>query len=148
MLKLTSKRTLLAIGSAIVLTYTTWVTQRVHAQNPRSAFLAYGMVTIASGQTLRLNAVSVNVGHDVGVELFFLDSRGNVAARAATRLAPGQATFLDFRLPGPTAGNRVQVRALVRWAGDLGPEGYIIPSMEATDDATGRVTVLGPDSAG
>jgi hypothetical protein len=146
--KLTPKIVSLAAAAAIACTCTIWLTNRAQAQTKRTGFLAYGMIGIASGQTLRVSTVSVNVGHDVPVELLFLDSQGNVLAHSADKLLPGHAIFLDYRFPGTSSGNRVQVRALVRWTTDLGTDGYVIPAVEVIDDGTGRTVVSEPDPAG
>jgi hypothetical protein len=131
----------LAIVAAIALTGSIWFVNRVQAQSDRTAFLAYGMLGITNGQTMRLNAVLVNVDHEVPVELLFLDSQGNVIARSVDKLAPGHATLLDFRLPPGPIATRAQVRAILRWSTNLGSGGYVIPSLELIDDATGRTVV-------
>jgi hypothetical protein len=146
MLNLKSKITSMAVVAAIAITGTVWFTNRAHAQTRGAAgFLASGMVTIVSGQSLRLNAVSVNVVHDVPVELLLFDSQGNVVGRAVQTLAPGHSTSLEFHLPPGPIASRMQVRTIVRWATQLGTDGYIIPTLESVDDATGRTTVLEPD---
>ena len=146
--KLTPRIMSLAAAAAIACTCTTWSTNHAQAQTKRTGFLAFGMSGIASGHTLRVSAVSVNVAHDVPIELLFLNSEGNVVARSADKLLPGHATFLDVHFPGSPAGNRVQLRALVRWTTDLGADGYVIPTVETIDDATGRTTVLAGDPEG
>jgi hypothetical protein len=138
----------LVLAAAIACTCTIWFANRAQAQVKRTGFLAFGMIGIASGETLRVSAVSVNVAHDVPVELLLVDSQGNIVAQSADKLLPGHATSLDFHFPGAPVGNRVHVRALVRWTTDLGTDGYVIPSVEMIDDATGRTLVCDPDPAG
>jgi hypothetical protein len=153
-MKMVPKRrriTSLAIASALAVISFIWFANRARAQaqaESTSGFLAYGIVGITSGQTLRLNAVSVNVGHDVPVELLFLDSQGNVVGRSVDKLTPGHATLLDFRPPSAPALTRKRVRALVRWSTALGTNGYVIPSLEVIDDATGRTTLAWPNPEG
>jgi hypothetical protein len=106
------------------------------------------VVGIASGQTARLNVVTVGVNHVVPVELTFLDDRGNVVARIVERLQPGQATALDFHFVPNPRGIRYPIRGLVRWGTQLGSEGYVIPTLEVIDDVTGRTLVLGGDPEG
>jgi hypothetical protein len=143
---LTSRLRSLAIASAIAVTCTIWFTTHATAQNQRaSGFLAYGMIGITSGQTLRLNAASVNVRREVPVELLFLDTQGNVIGRSAERVLPGHAIFLELPFSPTGTGRRMQVRGLIRWATDLGPEEYVIPTLEVIDDVTGRTTVMDPD---
>lgn len=149
MLNLKSKITSMAIVAAIAITGIVWFAGRALAQTKgATGFLASGIVTIVSGQSLRLNAASVNVGHDVPVELLLLDSQGTVVGRAVQTLPPGHSTSLEFHLPPGPIASRMQVRMLVRWATQLGTDGYIIPTLESVDDVTGRTTVLGGNPEG
>ena len=137
---------MLAVALSVAAVGGVWFAHLAKAQEARaSGYLAYGIVGIASGQTARLNAVTVGVRHDVPVELTFLDDQGNVVARTVERLQPGRATSLDMHFVPSPRGNRFPVRGLVRWGTPLGSEGYVIPTLEVIDDITGRTLVLGID---
>jgi hypothetical protein len=139
----------LAVALSVAAGWAVWSARQAKAQDARATgYLAYGTVGIASGQTARLNAVTAGVGHDVPVELTFLDDKGNVVGRTVVRLQPGRATSLDYHFIPGISGNRIPVRGLVRWASQLGPEGYVIPSLEIIDDATGRTVFVHPDPEG
>jgi hypothetical protein len=121
---------------------------KAQADERTKGFLAYGIVGITSGQTARLNAATVGVGHDVPVDLIFLDAQGKVVARAAEKLQPGHAAWLDFHFAPSPAGNRFPIRAVVRWGSTPLGEGYVIPTLEIIDDITGRTLALGADPQG
>jgi hypothetical protein len=139
----TSKTALLTIVLTVLAGNSIWHASQAKAQGRIApSFRAYGIIGIASGQTARLNAVTVGVRQEILIELSFLDREGNVLARTVERASPGRAISLELRfIPGPS-GNRLPIRGLVRWAAQLGQEEYVIHSMEVIDDATGR-TVLG-----
>ena len=129
---------MVAVTAAIALL---WCVKGGQGQTKVAGYWAWGMMGVATGQTLRFNAVSVDVDHEVPVELLLLDGEANVVARKVDRLKPGHSTYLDFPFPNDGRTNRVQLRALVRWGAGLGKDGYLISSMEVIDDATGRTTV-------
>jgi hypothetical protein len=93
--------------------------------------------------------VTIGVQQEILMELSFLDSQGRTLARSVERVAPGRAVFLDLHFAENSAGsNHLAVRALVRFAAQPGPGGYILPSVEVIDDATGRTSVMDLDPAG
>lgn len=141
-----SRKSLLAVALLVASGGAMWFANRAEAQDTRATgYLATGIVGIVSGQTARINVVTIGVGHDVPVELTFLDDQGNVVGRIVERLQPGRATSLDFHFVPNPRGVRYPLRALVRWGTNLGPEGYVIPTLEVVEDVTGRSQVLGID---
>ena len=138
-----SRKSLLAVALLVASGGAMWFANRAKAQDTRTTgYLATGIVGITSDQTARINVVTIGVGHDVPVELTFLDDRGNLVGRSVERLAPGRATSLDFHFVPNPRGLRYPLRALVRWGTNLGSEGYVIPTLEVVDDVTGRTQVL------
>ena len=137
-----SKLASLSMAAISLAMGTIWFVKASHAQPKATGYRAWGMMGVATGQTLRFNAASVSVDHEVPVDLIVLDGEANVVGRKIDRLQPGHATFVDVPFPAGARTNRVQLRGLVRWGSDLGREGYLISSIEVIDDATGKTTVL------
>ena len=107
-------------------------------------FLAFGIDNISLGQTARLHVVSVGNRDIVPAELVIYDGQGNVLARSVERLSPGRAVSLDLRfadhggIPG-AVGPRLEFYAAVHFAKLNGRDnGYVIPSVEIIEDATGH----------
>jgi hypothetical protein len=142
------RRSALVTVLAVAAAGGTWLAVHAKAQNEATVdYLAYGVMGITAGQTVRLNAVSVGVQNEVPVELLFFDSQGAVIGRFTERVAPGRTIFLDARF-SPGEGIRQRVRGVVRWGSQAAKGGYVIPSLEVIDDATGRSTVVDIDGAG
>lgn len=122
------------------------VTTTVMAFNPQPDPPGFGIVSITPDQTIRINVVcfphqvlDVPPGPCSG-ELIFHDMAGNVLGSARVRLAPGEATFLDF-----TAATRTEVGSRVGidpcWI--PGPDsGRALPTVEVFDTATGATTLF------
>ena len=105
----------------------------------REEFLAYGIANITQGQTARLHVVTVGNPDTVPAELVIYDTRGDVLTHSMERLIPGKAVFLDLSFdqqPG-VAGNRLEFYAVVRFDPGRGG-GYVIPTLEVLEDATGK----------
>ena len=121
----------------------------VAAREDSEEFLAYGVANITRGQTARFHVVSVGNPNDIPAELVIYDSHGNVLARSIEPLTPGKAAFLDLSFdqqPG-VAGNRLEFYAVVRF--DLGHgRGYVIPTLEVLEDATGKSIFMIADPMG
>lgn len=105
-------------------------------------YLAFGMIGLCTGQTARLNVVSVGMAREFPVELVFLDAAGNVLARSVERAIPGRAVWVDLPFVPGGHGHRLPLRALVRWPHQVNREGYVIPSIEIIDDVSGRTTIV------
>jgi hypothetical protein len=112
------------------------------------SFRAFGMIGITSGQRVRLNAVPVGLQNELAIELMILDGSGNVLARDVERVAPGHAISLEQPFLPVRSGNRLPVRALIRWPGQLGQDEYVVSTLEVVDDATGRTVLVDPDPEG
>ncbi len=106
---------------------------------------AFGIVSINPDQTIRLNVVCWE--HDVnGVppspchgDLMFHDMAGNVVAIQPVKLAPGQATFLDFTYGRGTSPGRL-VGLDPCWIPDP-TSGRALPTAEVFDTSTGRIAL-------
>jgi len=128
----------------------------------------FGMVGITAGQTARLNVVNalpqlppqLPSPPTVRVTLMFVDSSGNpvniagAPLQTTVTLSPGQSAFLDLNgdaVPNgpPTIPNgpptRVQIRALVSDCEGC-DSGLVVPTLEVFDNATGKTTLVMPDT--
>src|SRR5262245_10194459 len=128
----------------------------------------FGMVGITAGQTARLNVVNAlpqpppNLPNPPPnrVTLMFVDSSGNpvniggAPLQTTVTLSPGQSAFLDlngdaYPSPPPNLPNpppqRVEIRALVSDCEGCG-SGLVVPTLEVFDNATGRTTLVMPDT--
>ena len=114
-----------------------------HAFNPIPEPPAFGIVSVNTDQTIRLNIVCWE--HDVAGlppkpcsgELMFHDTDGNVVARQLVQLRPGGATLLDFSL-GPRTSPATLVGIDPCWIPDP-TSGRALPTVEVFDTASGRV---------
>lgn len=114
-------------------------------------FLAYGVANISQGQTARLHVVSIGNPDTQPAELVIYDRLGNVLARSFERLQPGRAAALDLKFADHSMGiavigNRLEFSALVRF--NKLKRGYVIPSLEVMDDATGKTSLMIIDPIG
>ena len=115
----------------------------------KTDFLAFGISTINSGQTARLHAVSVGAGEVQYVELMLFDGQGNLLARSAERLIPGHSASLEFSPPNAdVAASRVEVYAVMRFINGSPKRGYVIPTVEVVDNASGRTIFMSADPEG
>ncbi len=106
---------------------------------------AFGIVSINSDQTIRLNVVCWE--HDVnGVppgpchgDLMFHDMAGNIVAIQTVKLGPGQAASLDYTpVRGTSPGNLVGIEPC--WIPDP-TSGRALPTTEVYDTQSGRVAL-------
>jgi hypothetical protein len=139
------------------------LTQPAQAQTDEApatvGHISFGMISIAPGQTMRLNVVNALPPGPVfppgptRVVLTFLDADGNrlrhrdgTIVRRAVQLERGQATFLDFNFdeypPGPT---RLQLRAVVNvfpiQDTRMIPYDSAVPSIEIFNNSNPRTVV-------
>ena len=163
---------LLAVAMAASLSIMTiWVlNNQVSARTmPRctgmcSAVFSFGMIGITAEQTARLSIVNTrkcaNPGNctpaePVQVHLMFVKSDGNPVTNvdgqpieSGVTLMSDQSTSLDLRgsmLLGNNAG-RVQIRAAVPSCVGCGTsQGFVIPTLEVFDNATGKTMLVMPD---
>jgi len=126
------------------------------------------MVGITAGQTARLNVVNalpqpppqLPTPPPQIVTLMFVDANGNpiniggAPLQATVTLSPGQSTFLDLNgdaYPSPPPiyptppPSRVQIRALVSDCVGCS-SGLVVPTLEVFDNATGKTTLVMPDT--
>ena len=141
-----TKRTLtiavvVALAALMALGAFRW-TRRAEAQSERSTaepgeFLAFGVLGITPGQTVRLHAVSVGVSDIQDVELLIYDSEGHLLVRSPERLRPGRSATLA--LPFVARDSiRLELYAVIRLVNGAPRRGYVIPTLEVVDDATGK----------
>jgi hypothetical protein len=115
-----------------------------NAFNPQPDPPGFGIVSINPDQTIRLNVVCWE--HDINGlppgpckgELMFHDMAGNIVARQAVRLAPGEAAFLDFTMGRASTGVLVGIDPC--WIPDP-TSGRALPTAEVFDSASGRVAL-------
>jgi len=115
------------------------------AFNPQPEPPGFGIVSINPDQTIRFNVVcwehvvdGVPPGPCQG-EMMFHDMTGNIVARQSVRLAPGEATFLDFTFGERTSlGNLVGINPC--WIPDP-TSGRALPTAEVFDTMSGRVAL-------
>ena len=130
---------------AIVVSMMFWpLSRNTSADEGFADFLAFGVDNISLGQTARLHVVSIGNPDTVAAELVIYDRQGNILARSVERLSPGRAVSLDLRfadhggIPG-AVGPRLEFYAAVHFAKLSGQnKGYVIPSVEIIEDATGH----------
>jgi hypothetical protein len=134
----------LAIGASFISSRST----QANAADERSSVLVFRMLGIGRGQTARLNVLSFGQRNAIPVALQFLDMDGRVLGQSSAMLAPGHAVLLDLPFAERGDSNRLQFYAVVSFGQKPGPEGYLIPTLELVDNATGKTEVLGPDPAG
>ena len=124
--------------------------------------LGFGLLTIADGQSLRVNAL--NLGNPAStaasrceVTLRFLDLKGAVLRESAFRLSPGQGASLDLsRAQISDQSGRASVRAvlLFGYTGGAAPgpdvrqhfDCNIVPTLELYDDVSGHTTLVLTDA--
>ena len=120
--------------------WTAWpVSRDAAAEEYLDAYLAYGMASISPGETARLYVVTVGIPEAHPAELVIHDRLGNVLMRSRGQLLPGRAVALDLTFDAhgiAVVGNRLEFQAEVRFAKP--GKGYVIPSLEVIEDATGR----------
>jgi hypothetical protein len=126
-----------------------WPASRTAADDEyREEFIAYGVANISRGQTARLHVVTVGIPDIQPAELLIYDSHGNLLAHSSQRLLPGRAVSLDLPFseqPGITGipGDRLEFYAVVRFASQRGRDrGYVIPTLEVIEDATGKTIFM------
>lgn len=125
--------------------------------------LGFGLLGIAEGQTLRVNALNLGNRSSTAatgceVTLRFLDAKGVVLRESVVQLPAGQGASLDLRRAQVSnQPGRASVRAvlLFGFAGGGAPRGpdvrqnfdcNIVPTLELFDEATGRATVVLTDT--
>ena len=106
-----------------------------------------GMFGITQNQTARLSVVRDDPFFRV--ELSFVDGEGNILSQKVYEIAAGKAAFLDLKgrdVVGRSSGNRVQMRAIVRFVGtpDTRQAENCIPTLEVFDSETRETRFLLP----
>src|SRR5262245_45889033 len=142
-----SKRISLIALIAIVFAAVCFITHRAAGAEDKTDFIAYGVVSVSTGQTARFHAVSVGVTEIQHIELMFYDHQGNMLAQSSERVLPGRSTALDFT-PGRELFHRTDVYAVMRFVTGSPKRGYVIPSLEVIDDSTGKAIFMIADPEG
>jgi hypothetical protein len=135
------------IALAVVIACVCIVSRRAAGAEDKLDFLAFGVVGITPGQTVRLHAVSVGVPDVQNVELMFFDSQGNLLGHSFERLLPGRAASLDFT-PIDVRFNRMEIYSVMRFVNGSPRRGYVIPTAEVIDDSTGKTIFMSGDPTG
>lgn len=148
-LNMKTRRISLVVLATIVTLTVCVVSRRAASAEEKNEFYAFGVAGITSGQTARFHAVSVGVGEVQYVELMFFDGQGNLLARSAERLMPGRSVSLDFTPPNAdVAASRVEVYAVMRFINGSPKRGYVIPTVEVVDNASGKTIFMYTDPTG
>ena len=99
-----------------------------------------GMVGLARGQVLRINAAHIGDPNQqpIQIEMELVDADGGVVARDSQTIEPGHAVHFDvpFEDVGGAEG-RVELRPVVSG----GPQPHLRLSLEVFDADTGKTTV-------
>ena len=128
------------------------------AQETFQPGVTFPMIGIASGETARLNAVSLGTNSSTPdssctVTFAFLDAQGQVLATRAVGLAPKQAAFLDIgksQVPGDDVRGEIRAVLFFGYSGGAPPTADIlqqfdcgiVPSLEVYDSNTGRTSFV------
>ena len=100
-----------------------------------------GIVTVATGETVQLNAVNVSKERTVTVHMALYDANGAILGRSKEVLRPGQAKRL---LPTTRRDGRQGIRATVHTVCDTAavpPDPILVAStLEVVDLRTGRTS--------
>ncbi len=163
MLESTHGSVVLLAGFALVLMSTVGATAG-NAQSPYQPGVGFAMIGIATGQTVRLNALNLGTGSSTpdprcNVTLQFLDANGQVMKQAVTTIRPGKAVYLDLRGDGAELSQndaRVPFRAVLLFGyfggAPPGPGALqafdcnIVPSLEIFDTETKQTSVVLTDT--
>ena len=125
--------------------------------------LAFGLLGMAEGQSLRINALNLGSRSSTPasgceVTLRFLDAKGLVLREKVLRLSVGQGAFFDLRRaqvsdqPGRASVRAVLLFGVTGGGAPPGPDARqnfdcnIVPTLELVDDATGRTTLVLTDA--
>jgi hypothetical protein len=142
-LTISSALTLGVIAAACILHFAP------RTQAAESPFWVFGVSGIAPGETARLNVVTVGVRETVAAQLIFFDTNGGILMQTSVALVPGRAVSLDLPfLERSAVGNRLAFYPMVRLGAKPGGEGYVIPTVEVIDNATGRTSHVIEDPMG
>jgi hypothetical protein len=143
---------LLACSAALVIS-----SEAADQTNERPIY--FGSVGLASGQTARLNIISVGDPNIIApgpcrVGLSFLDARGIIIndrngrpMSAQLDVSQGASGFFDMSAGAIIINGRVQYRALVSLPpaptdGSVDPCSNVVPTLEVFDQKTGRTTLF------
>jgi hypothetical protein len=121
--------------------------------------VSFGLVTISTGQTIRVNAVNLGTGtyaagaSSCGVTVQLLNPQNQVVTQSVLTITPGNAASLQASrdtLPGLTG--RIDLRAvlLYGYAGGANPppkllsqfDCNIVPTLEVFDNNTGQTSFI------
>jgi len=147
----------LVIGVGFVL-----IAASARAQAPYQPGIGFAMIGIASGESMRVNAL--NIGSSASkqasscpVTLQFLGAQSEVLKQTIVTLRPGAAASMDLSRDAIRAGEgRAEIRAvlLFGYSGGAAPspevlqrfDCNIVPSVEVYENRTGRTSVVVTDA--
>jgi len=101
------------------------------------ASLSSGMIGITAGQTARLSVWNGG-DKDVALRLLFIDGGGKVLIQCNDVVPSGNSFSEDFQWP--CCGGRVELHGEIR-VDDKQDLDVLVPSLQVTDDQTGKTTV-------
>ena len=117
----------------------------VRAFNPQPDPPGFGLVTLVSGQGIRVSVVCSEHGArnrpvaPCHGDLMIHDMAGTVLATVRVALRPGQATSLPFVIPRDVGG---PIGIDPCWVPNANNQGHAIPSAEVFDTETGRTMLF------
>jgi hypothetical protein len=117
----------------------------VRAFNPQPDPPGFGLVTLVSGQGIRVNVVCSEHGvrqvppDPCHGDLMIHDMLGNLLTTQRVALRPGQAASLAFEIPREVGG---PVGIDPCWVPNSFNQGHAIPSAEVFDTETGRTMLF------
>jgi hypothetical protein len=121
--------------------------------------VTFGLVTISTGQTIRVNAVNLGTGNyaagasSCGVILQLLSPQNQVVTQSVVTISPGNAASLEASrdtLPGFTGRIDLRAALLYGYMGGANPpvkllaqfDCNIVPTLEVFDNSTGKTSFI------
>ena len=140
----------------------TALSTQVNAQTPYQPGVGFAIVGLASGQSLRVNALNLGTGSSAPesrctVTLQFLDANGQALKQTVATLRPGKAAFLDLgrdEVAGDDARAPIRAVLLFGYYGGAQPgpgtlqmfDCNIVPSLEIFDSETKQTSAVLTDA--
>jgi hypothetical protein len=109
------------------------------AEDASRVFPQFGLVGVASGQTMRIALVNVAIPPNpvCPVQVTFLDSQGATLQQTTANVAAGQSARVD--LPG--GAGRFEARAILGLQ-PVDPCRHLVPTLQVFDNISGRTSLV------